>query len=211
MSKRLGNFFTLRDVLAKGYSGRELRYALLSGAHYSKNLNFSWKAIDDARAALHRLDEWRARLKDFVVNGAAGTQHAPLESEDAKAEKTEHFPTGESLFQAFSESLAKDLNVSDGLGNVFTAVREGHRALNAGLMNKSTAQGFLDAWAKIDQLLALGDALETIPDAVYKLVEQRKEARGRKDFKQSDELRKQIIALGWQVKDGPKGQELVKV
>src|SRR3984957_9039049 len=63
MSKSLGNMYTVHDVLARGYTGRELRYALLSGAHYSKNLNFTWQGMEDAKTALARIDEWRRQVR----------------------------------------------------------------------------------------------------------------------------------------------------
>ena len=66
MSKSLGNMYTVRDVLARGYTGRELRYALLSGANYAKNLNFTWQGMDDAKTALARIDEWRKRIRELA-------------------------------------------------------------------------------------------------------------------------------------------------
>src|ERR1700677_659367 len=63
MSKSLGNMYTIRDVQQRGFTGRELRYALLSGANYAKNLNFTWHGMDDAKTALTRIDEWRKLVK----------------------------------------------------------------------------------------------------------------------------------------------------
>ncbi len=63
MSKSLGNFYTLRDVLAKGYSGREVRYALLR-VHYRGSLNFTWEGMEESRKALRRIDDWVARLRE---------------------------------------------------------------------------------------------------------------------------------------------------
>src|SRR2546430_11026045 len=61
MAKSLGNFYTLRDVIAKGYSGREVRYALMR-VHYRAPLNFTWEGMEEAREALGRIDEWVRRL-----------------------------------------------------------------------------------------------------------------------------------------------------
>ena len=104
MSKSLGNMYTVRDVVARGFTGRELRYALLSGANYSKNLNFTWQGMDDAKTALARIDEWRKRIKSASA-GETGL--------DAEA----------SLSQAIDESLAHDLNINDLLGTLFTWIR----------------------------------------------------------------------------------------
>jgi cysteinyl-tRNA synthetase len=191
MSKSLGNYFTVRDVLAKNYTGRELRYALISGAHYRTNLNFTWQGMDDARAALRRLDEWRTRLQEFVGPDRKSAEAAPMAAE-------------------FQEALRQDLNVSLGLGAIFTAVRTCHKALDEGTMTKESALSYLQAWAEIDEVLGLGEAKAEVPAEVLALVEERKQARLAKDFKKSDAIRAKIVAQGWQVKDGPKGQELVK-
>ena len=68
MSKSLGNFYTLRDVLAKGYSGREVRYALMR-VHYRAPLNFTWEGMEEARQALARIDEWLRRLREIAAGG----------------------------------------------------------------------------------------------------------------------------------------------
>ena len=65
MSKSLGNFYTLRDLIDQGFSGREIRYVLI-GAHYRQSLNFSVDALQSARSALQRLDEFSARLEPFA-------------------------------------------------------------------------------------------------------------------------------------------------
>src|SRR5207237_6541573 len=74
MSKSLGNFHTLRDVLEKGYSGREIRYALIR-VHYRAPLNFTWEGMEEARQSLARIDDWLRRLR-----AAANTNPTPHES-----------------------------------------------------------------------------------------------------------------------------------
>src|SRR5438045_1942878 len=76
MSKSLGNFYTLPDVLEKGYTGREIRYTLMR-VHYRAPLNFTWEGMEEARQALARIDEWLGRLREVV--GTPG-RHAPRES-----------------------------------------------------------------------------------------------------------------------------------
>jgi cysteinyl-tRNA synthetase len=79
MSKSLGNFYTLRDLLGKGFSGREVRFALLT-VNYRLPLNFTIAGLEGARAALHRLDEWVARLRDLAADGStASTNEAAVE------------------------------------------------------------------------------------------------------------------------------------
>ena len=83
MSKSLGNFFTLRDLLAKGFTGREMRYLLLT-AHYRETFNFTLKGLQDARVALMRIDECLIKLRE-VAGTATATNHAPLLAQFAAA------------------------------------------------------------------------------------------------------------------------------
>ena len=80
MSKSLGNMYTVRDVMERGYTGRELRYALISGAAYSKNLNFTWQGMDDAKTALARIDEWR---KSGLRRFASSQSFRPRENDSS--------------------------------------------------------------------------------------------------------------------------------
>ena len=198
MSKSLGNMYTVRDVLSRGYTGRELRYALLSGANYAKNLNFTWQGMDDAKTALSRIDEWRKRVRAFLPVPAAPVSGAMDES-----------PGVTTYLRALDEALAHDLNINDALGHFFSLIRETHRALDAGTLTPIQAQHLDFAWTTLDGILGLGDATVSVPTEVQALLDQRAEVRKAKDFAKSDELRKAIEALGWKVKDTAKGQELL--
>jgi cysteinyl-tRNA synthetase len=192
MSKSDGNMYTVRDVLDRGYTGRELRYALLSGANYAKNLNFTWQGMDDAKTALSRIDEWRKRIKAAV----------------AAAVTADEADTSPSLTEAMDTAIAHDLNINDMLGILFTWIRASNKALDAGELSPGQAYTYDMAWQQLDKILGLGDAIVTIPAEVQALLDQRAEARKAKDFAKSDELRKAIEALGWKLKDTAKGQEL---
>jgi cysteinyl-tRNA synthetase len=197
MSKSLGNMYTVRDVLAKGYTGRELRYALISGAAYSKNLNFTWQGMDDAKTALARIDEWRKRVRELSPPLLPpGSTQADDTSSAAK------------FLEQVDRTLAQDLNINDALGHLFQLVRETNKALDAKELTPVQAHQLEAAWKTLDSILGLGDASVTIPAEVQALAEQRAEARKAKNFAKSDELRKAIEALGWKVKDTAKGQEL---
>jgi len=194
MSKSLGNMYTVRDVLARGYTGRELRYALLSGANYGKNLNFTWQGMDDAKTALSRSDEWRKRIK------AAQTDASDPGRESGLVLK---------LASDIDLALDDNLNVADLLGELFQWIRETNKALDSGLLSATDARAFNVIWDQLDSILGLGDASVSVPAEVQTLLDQRAEARKAKDFARSDELRKAIEALGWKVKDTAKGQELL--
>jgi cysteinyl-tRNA synthetase len=197
MSKSMGNMYTVRDVLERGYTGRELRYALLSGANYAKNLNFTWQGMEDARTALRRIDEWRKRVHDFaaIVPATQGGQVEP-------------WPRVTAFLEELDRSLAEDMNINDALGHLFSLIRETNKALDAGELTAVHAQEIDRAWTIFDGVFGLGDAAVAIPANVQELLARRAAARQAKDFPLSDSLRKEIEALGWKLKDTPKGQEL---
>ena len=94
MAKSLGNFYTVPDVLAKGYTGRELRYALLR-VHYRVPLNFTWEGMNEARESLARIDEWLARLRELVGTPRRGVRSAQ------RADPTSHLKTRSMTISTF--------------------------------------------------------------------------------------------------------------
>ena len=191
MAKSAGNFFTLRDLLDKGWTGREVRYALIS-VHYRGSLNFTLDGLAAARTALGRLDAWRARLTE-----AAGTENAT----ESPARTTEEF------FAALDD----DLNISGALAVLFETLRESNRRMDEGTLTPKQARGLLDWLARVDGVLALEpEAATTIPPEVEELVTARAAARAAKEWKKSDEIRDQIASLGWLVKDTKDGQKITR-
>jgi cysteinyl-tRNA synthetase len=201
MSKSLGNMYTIRDVVERGYTGRELRYALLSGAAYAKNLNFTWQGMEDAKTALARLDECKKRLRACAESGSENPSNSRMPSEATVLK---------SCFESMDEALRNDLNINDVLGHLFLFVRLSNAALDHDRLTRAEAAEFLALWNSLDAVLGLGDAAVTIPPEVQMLLDDRVAARKAKDFLKSDELRKQIESLGWKVKDTAKGQEATK-
>ena len=189
MSKSLGNFYTLRDVLERGYSGREVRYALLR-VHYRAQLNFTWEGMDEARQALARIDDWLERLRAAAANDGAGN-------------------VGE-IAQQFEEALDDDLNISAALGFLFESIRETNRALDQGVLSAADARAWLEWWKRIDTVLALTAEVSGVPADVARLAEQRVQARLAKDWRKSDELRDQLAALGWEARDSKDGQKVTR-
>jgi cysteinyl-tRNA synthetase len=191
MAKSAGNFFTLRDLLEKGWSGREVRYALIS-VHYRGALNFTMEGLAAARTALARLDAWRERLTE-----TAGSETA-VEGPDAATE-------------GFFIALDDDLNISGALAVLFETLRESNRSMDEGGLTPPQARGLLAWLARVDGVLALQpDAGAAIPQEVEELLAARAAARAAKEWKKSDELRDQIAALGWTVKDTKDGQRISK-
>src|SRR6266446_3296409 len=131
MSKSLGNFFALRDLLAKGFSGREIRYLLLT-AHYRETFNFTLEGLQAAKAALMRLDECLAKLRELSGNISAKEDSA--------------------LVTRFSECLDDDLNISGGWGAIFEWVRETNRRLAEHSIDSPAAASALATWDKLDSV-----------------------------------------------------------
>lgn len=188
MSKSLGNFYTLRDILEKGYTGREIRYTLLS-VHYRLPLNFTFESLAAARSALARLDEWTARLTDHA-GSAASDYSLPQQAE-------------------FDSALDEDLNISAALGHLFEVIRESNRALDQSKLTPADARALLEWWKRINTILVLERDAAEIPAEVLALVEERQQARAAKDWKKSDQWRDRIAALGWIVKDTKDGPKLI--
>jgi cysteinyl-tRNA synthetase len=192
MSKSLGNFYTLRDVIAKGYSGREVRYAL-SRVHYRAQLNFTFEGMEESRQALTRIDEWLERLREISATASPEPPEAPVPSD------------------AFQQALDDDLNISGALGVLFESIRETNRAMDANEFGPAAAKAWLQWWDEVNCVLAL-DAAETfaLPAEIEALAEGRQLARLAKNWQKSDELRKELNARGWEVRDTKDGQKITR-
>ncbi|MGN6555988.1 MAG: cysteine--tRNA ligase, partial [Verrucomicrobiota bacterium] len=191
MSKSLGNFFTLRDLLAKGFTGREVRYLLLT-SHYRETFNFTMEGLQGARTALARIDECLGKLRDL----AGASTAAP----DPK------------LIEQFSSALDHDLNIAGAWGAVFEWVRETNRGMNENSLKPAEAAAALAAWDKINSVLGIGAVAEAeVPAELLALLEARQAARKAKDFKRSDEIRDELKSKGWVIEDTPKGPKLKKL
>jgi cysteinyl-tRNA synthetase len=188
MSKSLGNFYTVRDLVGRGFSGREIR-SLLMSAHYRETFNFTLAGLDGSRTALARIDECVGKLRER----AAGATAAPAPG----------------LLQTFTEAMDDDLNISRGWAAVFDWVREQNRALAANELDATRAAAELAAWERIDHVLGLGaKATDEAPAEIVALAEARVAAKKAKDFAKADALRAEIKAQGWVVEDTPKGPKL---
>ncbi|HWM25886.1 MAG TPA: cysteine--tRNA ligase [Chthoniobacterales bacterium] len=199
MSKSLGNFYTLRDVLAKGYSGRETRYALMR-VHYRAPLNFTWEGLEESREALRRIDDWVARLRE-----KAGEENPPPQGHGGQAVQP---PTEEG--SGFEDALDDDLNISAALGVLFETIRETNRALDLGNLDSEAAGSWLRWWDRIDRVLAISREESALPPEIAALAEARMQARLAKDWRKSDELRDELAAKGWVVRDTKDGQKVTR-
>ena len=201
MSKSLGNFFTLRDLLSKGFTGREIRYLLLT-AHYRETFNFTLEGLQGARTALARIDECLGKLREVGVQASAcpeGTLKRELQPQNG-------------LIGRFTATLDDDLNISAAWAVVFEWVRETNRRIADNSLSATDAAAALTAWEKIDSVLGIGIATEIeAPFEIIALLEARQAARKAKDFKRADAIRDELKAKGWVIEDTTKGPKLKKL
>ena len=201
MSKSAGNFFTLRDLIEKGYTGREIRYVLIN-AHYRTGLNFAFSALDDARKSLARIDACVEKLKSWKVEKleGCGAVNAP--------------EWARKCLEDFTTAVNDDLNIPAAFAALFDFVRQTNAAMSQAsdhqLPNIPSSQ-LLNIFHRMDEVLGViffeNEKKEVeIPAEVQALLDQRAEARKAKNWAESDRLRDEIAAAGWTVKDSKEGQ-----
>ncbi len=196
MSKSAGNFFTLRDLIEKGWSGREIRYVLVN-AHYRQGLNFAFSALEDARKSLSRIDTCVEALEKLAAQTAA----ADAPDFDAKA------------IEDFTAAVNDDLNIPKAFAALFELVRSSN-AWMQGDAQPAQAAAVLEAFKRMDSVLGViffGKAEKSdVPAEIQALLDERAEARKSKNWAESDRLRDEIAAAGWIVKDSKDGQSVTK-
>ena len=196
MSKSAGNFFTLRDLIEKGWSGREIRYVLVN-AHYRQGLNFAFSALEDARKSLERIDRCVDALAAAANGAAAGD--APEWAAKCLAD--------------FTAAVNEDLNTPKAFAALFELVRHANAQLQGGLPPAAAAAA-LEVFKRMDSVLGVvffGKAAKAeVPAEIQALLDQRAEARKAKNWAESDRLRDAIAAAGWLVKDSKDGQSVSK-
>jgi cysteinyl-tRNA synthetase len=195
MSKSLGNFFTLRDLFAKGYKPSAVRFALAS-VPYRKQLNFTFDGLQSATSSVERLRNFADRLK---------TGKFPAGDQKGMAERVSRAAS------EFDEGLSDDLNTARALAAVFDLLREVNIAIDKGEFRQGDVAAIQKFLASFDAVLAVLDdndaeklralgygAAEAGPgDAeIQKLVEERNAAKKRRDFAASDRIRKELTDRG---------------
>ena len=207
MSKSLGNVVRLTDVFHADYAPAAVRYLLMS-AHYRKELKFSWDGLDDARAAIRRLTDFRDRLLDTPApDGWDG-------DDDDLAGGAHLAPIADRALAAFERAMDDDLNVPSALGAVFTFVRETHAALDgAGSAAIPEQVGAARAaLASMDDVLGILELVDRDADSddelaawVEQKLAQRQQAREDRDFETADAIRDELQEAGIVVEDTPQG------
>ena len=191
MAKRFGNFYTLRDLLAKGYDPIAIRYLLLS-THYRQQFNFTFEGLEAAKAAVDRLRNFVRRLHDT----------------DGKDSKGKVAVLNAKLEACFGGSMDDDLDIGTALASLFDFVREVNNLLDANRVSKAEAAEVGGLIMQIDAVLgAIGEVKmqEALPVEIDALVQKREEARKAKNWKEADAIRTQLKAMGIVLEDTAQG------
>ena len=200
MSKSLGNFKTVRDLLSV-YDGEVLRFLILSG-HYRNPIDFGEEIIEQSNNGLARLANCKQNLEFLAKEGSEGSMTDT--EKEALAGYDKHR-------QAFIEAMDDDLNTADGISAIFELVTSINTAVKDG-----ATKGF--AKASLDTLMEFADVVgllqtkddDGIDPEIQKLVDERQEARKARNFARADEIRDILKEKGITLKDTPQGVQIIK-
>lgn len=198
MSKSLGNFYTLRDLRAKGWSGREIRWVLI-GAHYRRKLNFTFDALEQSRETLARFDALFQRMREIEAHGDGAEIAAAVTA----------------ALGHFRSALADDLNTAAAIAALFELSKTANKLADSGTLSAAGAGSVLAAFREFDRVVGCLEvdrirAGAAIPAEVTALAEQRAAARKARNFSESDRLRDEIARLGFSIEDAPGGAYRLK-
>lgn len=203
MSKSLGNFKTVRDLLTQ-YDGEVLRFLILSG-HYRGPIDFNPEILEQSQNGLKRMRNCKSNLQHLIETGADGDMTA----EEANAAE------GFDVFrQKFIDAMDDDLNTADAISAVFELVTAINTAAGAAGATKAFAGAAMDMLMELATVLGLlqqevEEKVEIDPE-IQALIDERQAARKAKDFARADEIRDQLAAQGITLKDTPQGVQVIK-
>ncbi|MBU0615757.1 MAG: cysteine--tRNA ligase [Nanoarchaeota archaeon] len=191
MSKSLGNFYTLRDLLDKGYDGTTIRYLLLS-THYRAQLNFTFDGLEAAKKAVEKLNNFIITMNNIKGDN----NNKDVEVSIKKAE------------EGFKKSLDDDLNISEGLAVIFQFISD----INKLDISKQDAKKVIAFMQSIDKVLGvISFEKQEVPEEIKTLVEKRQSARKAKDWAAADKARDELKKKGYSVDDTPDGPVVRKL
>ena len=189
MSKSYHNFYTLRDILAKGYSSKAVRYVLMN-AHYRSPLNFTFESLKDAETTVNRMTEFVDKLDE--IN--SGNYNKDVKEIVSKAKRE------------FESAMDDDLNMPLAISGIHEFTSKINKAIAEKNFDEKNAEEVKEVMRQFDSVLGIlkHEKIE-VPEKIKTLVENREKARNEKDFAKSDEIREKIRQLGWEIQDTLKG------
>lgn len=185
MSKSLGNFFTLHDLIEKGYDAIDIRFLMLS-VHYASVMNFTFSGIESAQKA-------RKRIQDFIHN---------------LFDKTQFGTENASIKHEVFEALADNLHTPKALEHIFSFINR----IDTKQLAQESKNSLIEEFTLFNTIFNVWEiapkAEEIIPQEIIDLAEQRMEAKKNKNFAESDRLRNEIVQKGYLIKDTKDGYTL---
>jgi cysteinyl-tRNA synthetase len=191
MGKSLGNYYTLKDIIAKGYSAKALRYALLS-THYRQQLNFTFEGLDAAKNSIERLTNFVRRL--LQAEGKSGGERIKSLMNLVR--------------EGFEEAMDDDLNIGVALSALFDFLRDVNRLMDDRVISKEEGEEAYNLMMRFDKVLGVIGEVEKevkLPKEAEDLIREREEARKAKDWATADKIREQLKAMGIVIEDTPEG------
>ncbi len=191
MAKRFGNYYTLRDLLQKGFDPTAIRFLLLS-THYRQQFNFTFEGLEAAKGAVHRLQNLMHRLNDAKGLGADGQAAKFIEKAETE----------------FETAMNDDLNIGVALARLYDFVHEINALLDSNTISKQEANNVIALMTGFDRVLGVigaGKVEEALTKEAEALIAEREQARKSKDWKRADELRLRLKAMGILMEDTKAG------
>ena len=209
MAKRFGNYYTLRDLLSKGYDPMAVRYLLVS-THYRQQFNFTFEGLSAAKSAVERLTNFVRRLSEASGNGSG----EEIKQLMVKVRKD------------FDEAMDDDLNIGQAMAALFEFVRDVNNLVDSGKLSKAEAGEVRASMVEFDKVLGvIGEVKETVRETLSftdhlfivhvkgeqlsheaeELIRLREEARKAKDWKRADEIRVLLKSMGIIIEDTAQG------
>ncbi len=193
MSKSLGNFYTLRDLLNKNINPIAIRYTLLT-THYRQQLNFTFESVEAAANSVRR-------LQDFIVN----VRSASGVDEDVSGLIKE-------TLDKFTEAMDDDLNISVAVSYVFEFIKEINKRIREGKIGENNKKAILQFMERINTVLGVIDFSEdSLDEEAMALIKEREKARANKEWSKADEIRDKLKEMGIIVEDTKEGTRWKKI
>ena len=195
MSKSEGNYFTLRNLLEKGYDQRAIRFLLIS-SHYRSQLNFTLDGINQAKENIDRIQETYSKIIDYKTKNGRDSDLSKI-TKEAKIE--------------FENAMDDDLDMPVALASIFRFVREINKYLDKEQILEENKLEITEYFKSINKILGVlsNETINfEISDDIKILVAERDEARNMKDWKKSDEIREELSRRGYIVEDTEKGTRI---
>ena len=204
MSKSLGNFFTIRDIV-KSYPYNVIRFFILLG-HYRMPINFSDQLLESAKTSLERISTCVNNV-DFLL-GNGGVKAAPAAGDD------KFLASVDASAESFIAHMDDDLNTADAITDIFNLVKVTNTAASAEDVSGEALKTAADKIRELTGVLGIElfeSAPEEIPAEITELVEARTAAKKAKDFAEADRIRDELKAKGYIVKDTPNGPQVERI